>query len=662
MPSITSFALQYSNGNAAALLASHHDLLILEGDPLRSGAPGATVADTVLNQLQGQGRTVVGYVNLSVTDANRPYWQDEWTLNAPNYRPEDDKNALTASAPDWLVGQQSNPFGVVVKFWQPDWRSLVINQATNLVSRGYDGVFLDDVVTYFSFSTNDPAKATIAQRALAMMELVIAVDAAIRVINPDAYVVVNGAQYIIGDAGLSISHPISQQYRNAVDAILLENQGATAINDAVANFSGNADLLAIRTDLSDPGATAAFGQDMYEKGIVPHAIPSSTYNVLGTSPEPGTVANDALFGGNGPNLIRGFGGNDTLNGGSGANTLNGGGGTDKATYAFASTAATINKLANGTWTIASAANDVSDTLTGIERAVFTDKTLQLREDARSDFNGDGTADMVLQSGNTIVTWTIANGLYQAGSVITSNSGGFAIVGKGDFNADGTTDLLLQNGGSVASWTIQNGAYQSGTTITTGAAGFSVVAVGDFDGDLDADIVLQGNGTVVAWIMQNGVYQSGSIIATGTVGYKVVGAGDLDGDGDSDLVLQNGGTVVSWIMQNGVYQSGRVLTTAATGFTVRGVGDFNGDGTSDIVLQNGGTVVDWIMRDGAYQSGNVITTGAVGATVVGTGDFNNDGTTDISLQAGGTIVDWIMQAGLYQSGNVITTGATGYMVQ
>ncbi len=375
--------------------------------------------------------------------------------------------------------------------------------------------------------------------------------------------------------------------------------------------------------------------------------------------------NDSVTGAGGNDYIYGGAGNDGITGGFGTNTIVGEGGTDTALYFTSSLGATRTQTSNGGWTISGIAggNAYSDNLTGVERIYFSsnNKTIQLREDGRADFNGDGTSDMVLQSGNTVVSWTLSGGVYKSGSVLSSNTGGFSVVGKGDINADGTTDLILQSGGSVVSWTMRDGAYQLGNTITTGANGYKVVAVGDLDGDLDADLVLQNGGTVVAWKMQGGVYQSGTVLTTTATGFTVVGAGDLDGDGDTDLVLQNGATVVDWIMQNGAYQSGNVLSTTATGFTVRGVGDFNGDGVSDIVLQNGATVVDWIMQNGVYQTGNVITTGAVGATVVGTGDFNNDGTTDISLQNGGTIVDWIMKAGLYQSGNIITTGATGYTV-
>ena len=51
-----------------------------------------------------------------------------------------------------------------------------------------------------------------------------------------------------------------------------------------------------------------------------------------------------------------------------------------------------------------------------------------------------------------------------------------MVGPGDFNADGTADVLLQSGGTVVDWIMKNGQYQSGNVLTTGATGFTVVGI------------------------------------------------------------------------------------------------------------------------------------------------------------------------------------------
>ena len=273
-----------------------------------------------------------------------------------------------------------------------------------------------------------------------------------------------------------------------------------------------------------------------------------------------------------------------------------------------------------------------------------------------DLNADGTSDVLLQSGSTVVDWTLQNGQYQAGNVL-ANSSGFQVVGSGDFNADGTADVLLQSGSTVVDWLLQNGTYQSGNVLAN-SSGYQVVGTGDFNGDGTTDVLLQNGSSVVDWLLQNGQYQSGNVLANSS-GYQVVGTGDFNGDGTTDVLLQNGNSVVDWLLQNGAYQSGNVLANSS-GYQVVGTGDFNGDGTTDVLLQNGSSVIDWILGNGAYQSGNAIANSS-GYGVVGTGDYNGDGTTDILLQSGSSVVQWTMGNGAYQSGAVLAN-SSGFAVK
>ncbi|WP_238185256.1 FG-GAP-like repeat-containing protein, partial [Methylobacterium trifolii] len=302
----------------------------------------------------------------------------------------------------------------------------------------------------------------------------------------------------------------------------------------------------------------------------------------------GTVIETAI-GGAGNDRLTGNSANNTLTGNGGNDTIDGGAGIDTATFNVARSAATIARTGNGTYTVA--ASGFTDTLTSIERLRFTDRTVNLAGTVADDLNGDGTSDLLLQSGGSVRNWTISNTAVANNTLITNGATGFTVRGTGDFNGDGTADILLQNGGTVVDWIMGNGQYQSGNNITDGAAGYTIRAIGDFDGDGTDDIVLQNGSSVVEWTMRNGRYQSGRLLGDAG-GFTVVGAGDFNGDGTDDLVLQSGGTIITWQLVNGAYQSGRVITNGATGYTVVGTGDFNGDRTDDMLLQNNGTVVDW----------------------------------------------------------------------
>ncbi|MCB1433376.1 MAG: hypothetical protein KDK75_13120, partial [Alphaproteobacteria bacterium] len=88
--------LQYSNVDVAEITARGTDLLITEGDPLRAGNPNAAVSDGDVATLIAGGTEVVGYVNVAVTDSNRPYWDAAWTDDGT------DTGTPASSAPAWL--------------------------------------------------------------------------------------------------------------------------------------------------------------------------------------------------------------------------------------------------------------------------------------------------------------------------------------------------------------------------------------------------------------------------------------------------------------------------------------------------------------------------------------------------------------------------------
>lgn len=410
--------------------------------------------------------------------------------------------------------------------------------------------------------------------------------------------------------------------------------------------------------------TLGEGNDTFISKVVADADPLDWSQVDGGSGDDtllGGAGREHLIGGDGNDYLSGGGGNDLLEGGVGADRLEGGRGFDTAVFSVARADATISRNPDRTFTVSSAIDGI-DLLSSIERLQFTDQTVSLKM-ARNDFNGDGTSDVLLQSGGTVVEWFLQDGAYQGGRTVTTTATGFDVKGSGDFDGDGVSDMVLQQGGTVLTWLMNSdGSYKSGNTITTAATGFDVVGSGDFNGDGISDILLQSGGTVVNWLMgADGLYASGNTITTAATGFAIKAIGDFNGDGIDDIMLQNGGTVVNWLMNAaGQYQSGNTLTTTATGFEVKGAGDFNGDGIDDVVLQSGGTVVDWLLNDsGGYASGSSLTTTATGFNVVGTGDYNGDGTSDMLLYDGSTVVQWTLENGGYKSGSTLATGLTGF---
>ncbi len=289
--------------------------------------------------------------------------------------------------------------------------------------------------------------------------------------------------------------------------------------------------------------------------------------------------------------------------------------------------------------------------------------------ARSDFNGNGTSDILWrENGGTVVDWTMANGQVSQAAAIGAVATNWQIRGLGDFNGNGTSDILWrENGGTVVNWTMLNGQVSSVAVIGAVATNWNIVGTGDFNGNGTSDILWRENGgTVVTWTMTNGLVSGVAAIGAVATNWNIVGTGDFNGDGTTDILWrENGGTVVTWSMTTGgTVGSVAAIGAVATNWSIVGTGDFNGNGTSDILWrENGGTVVTWSMTTGGTVGG-VAVIGAVATNwqIRGTGDFNGDGTADILWREnGGTVVDWTMSNGLVSSVAVIGAVANNWQI-
>ncbi|PYF11775.1 uncharacterized protein (TIGR01370 family) [Rhodobacter viridis] len=329
---ISAYALQYSDVDVAQVIASGVDLFITEGGAETNFAASA-ITEAELAQMQAAGVRVVAYVNLAVTDSGRPYWDPAWTDTGT------DTGTPTGAAPDWLRDQPPNPWGYVVDFTDPDWQQIVIAQAVDLVTQGFDGVFLDDLAQYF---VTGATGLTISEQASAMMTLVSEVTEAIRAVNPEAMVVVNGTPYVVSDAVGGSASAVSTAFLADIDAMLFEtywgisNTEAAAIAYAQAVIGPHAQMLAL-----DYGGTALqnalVAAYASTHGFLPYLAADASYSGPGAIALPGagndsglgTNLADTLAMGAGDDSLDGRGGNDRLSGESGNDSLTGGAGNDR---------------------------------------------------------------------------------------------------------------------------------------------------------------------------------------------------------------------------------------------------------------------------------------------------------------------------------------------
>lgn len=274
--------------------------------------------------------------------------------------------------------------------------------------------------------------------------------------------------------------------------------------------------------------------------------------------------------------------------------------------------------------------------------------------ANSDFNGDGTSDVMLRNPST-GQWqlsTFSNGTV-SGSTNPSidSSSDTAYMGQVDTNGDHTVEVLTRSF-STGVWSISSfsaGAF-AGTTpllfMTTNSS-WQYQGMGDFDGDGTSEILLRNSSTGMwgSYIFNNSAYNGigftqGAYLLNGS-DYVFQGLGDMNGDGKDDGLLRSSSTG-TWYIVNPVDLTwvNPALPTSSD-WQFQALVDVNGDNIKDIVVRNtnvgSGSAGVWQVYTlgsdysvvGSYVMTNLPTNLAIQLTAVG--NFDGYGSNDLLLR-------------------------------
>jgi Ca2+-binding RTX toxin-like protein len=352
----------------------------------------------------------------------------------------------------------------------------------------------------------------------------------------------------------------------------------------------------------------------------------------------GNDGDDVLIGGSGIDSLSGGSGNDTLSGGAGADKLSGGSGADT----FVDKAANLNGDTITDW-------DASDRII-ISDADFKTFSFSMSGN-KLTFTGGSLTLTTVPTGTLIASRAAGGGVqiaqFDSGVRDTAH----------DFNGDGRADILLQTStGTLVVWRGHaGGALSDAGNLNANAldASWKVAGIGDFNGDGRDDILWRhSSGIIGEWTGQSGVFQNNSGVAANPVdnSWKVVGIADYNGDGRDDILWRHSsGEIGQWLAQpNGSFANngGAAANLVDPSWTVVASGDFNGDGRADILWRHtSGVYAEWQ----GSATGKLVNVGGVmgGATgtVVGSGDFNGDGKADILVRnaATGQLTEWLAGA-------------------
>ena len=275
---------------------------------------------------------------------------------------------------------------------------------------------------------------------------------------------------------------------------------------------------------------------------------------------------------------------------------------------------------------------------GEQEEIFTPPATVNLAAVVSDFNGDGTSDVLFRDNATGDTgfYAINNGANAGWHDLGASSTAYGIVGAGDFYGYGTSDVLYRNAatGDTGLYQIVNGANLGWHDIGASSTAYNVIGIGDFTGGSIDDVLYRNNATGDTGFYEivNGANTGWRDIGASSTAYSVVGVGDFMGNGTDDVLYRNNATGDTGFYEivDGFNKGWHDVGASSTAYSVVGVGDFMGNGTDDILYRDNTTG-----DTGFYEMVNGVNTGwhDIGAsstayTVVAIGNYLGNGTSDV----------------------------------
>jgi cysteinyl-tRNA synthetase len=134
---------QLQNMNYLDLAQSRYDLIVMDSEPRQP--LNSNVVDRIRCDGDGQKLTLA-YLPIGKAEDFRNYWQNGWSVGNPS----------------WVVQPNDGfPGEYIVRFWDPEWQSLIMGSETSrldvILEAGFDGVVLDGVDVYRNFEDSADA-------------------------------------------------------------------------------------------------------------------------------------------------------------------------------------------------------------------------------------------------------------------------------------------------------------------------------------------------------------------------------------------------------------------------------------------------------------------------------------------------------------------------
>lgn len=139
------YQLQGYSSDLSELRNNSFDLLVM--DYSRDGSESGELAASEVSGIQTAGpcggRIVVSYMSVGEAEDYRFYWNPSWVDSQGRPIPGVAPSWLGPTNPDWVGNYK-------VRYWDPNWQTIVFQYEDRIIDQGFDGVYLD-VIDAFEY-------------------------------------------------------------------------------------------------------------------------------------------------------------------------------------------------------------------------------------------------------------------------------------------------------------------------------------------------------------------------------------------------------------------------------------------------------------------------------------------------------------------------------
>ena len=135
---VRSWAYQLQGADPERIAESGFELVVI--DYSRDGSEEGEYSREEIDRLKSSGVIPIAYISIGEAESYRFYWKEEWNTTPPEW--------LGRENPEWRGNY-------AVKYWHPEWRSIIHAYLDRIIGQGFSGIYLDKVDAYEYWS--DPS-------------------------------------------------------------------------------------------------------------------------------------------------------------------------------------------------------------------------------------------------------------------------------------------------------------------------------------------------------------------------------------------------------------------------------------------------------------------------------------------------------------------------